>query len=60
MGADAEGAVAFLTTTLLQIYRGIFQRKKILKIGKDLTELWPRVCGLSFLAHPYTETQKRH
>ena len=25
---------------------------KILKIGSDLTELWPRVCGLNFFVHP--------
>jgi len=31
--------------------------KKILKIGKDLTELWPRVCGLTFLAHPVQRAQ---
>jgi len=28
-----------------------------LKIGSDLTELWPRVCGSTFLAHPVYMTR---
>ena len=35
-----KDVVGFFTMTLLQIYQRIFQLKK-LKIGEDLTELWP-------------------
>ena len=38
-------------TNLLQTYQGIFS-KKIYKSVTDLTELWPRVWGLTSLAHP--------
>ena len=45
-----HGVVRYLITTLLQIYQKISQWKTW-KIGYDLAELWPWVCGLTFLAH---------
>ena len=43
--------VRLLITNLLHICEEFSSGEKV-KIGLGLTELWPRVCGLMFLAHP--------
>ena len=50
-----QGAVRFLISNLTTNLPGNFPENLFYKIRLDFTELWPQICGPTFLAHPVLE-----